>query len=89
MSEARPVIPLAYQRKEAAAALGVSPDTFDRYIRPRLACVYIGATRLWSVAELERWLAEATPTPVVSARNAKRPRTVGAAGGMAHEESAS
>jgi predicted DNA-binding transcriptional regulator AlpA len=48
---------LALQRKEAAAALGVAVDTFDRHIRPDLRCVYVGGVRLWPVAEIERWLA--------------------------------
>lgn len=49
-------VTLALQRKEAAAALGVGVDTFDRHIRPELRCVYVGDVRLWPVAELERWL---------------------------------
>ena len=49
---------LALQRKEAAAALGVGVDTFDRYIRPHLRCVYVGGVRLWPVAEIERWLVD-------------------------------
>jgi hypothetical protein len=48
---------LALQRKEAAAALGVGVDTFDRHIRPALRCVYVGDIRLWPVTELETWLA--------------------------------
>jgi hypothetical protein len=49
---------IAFQRREAAAALSVGVDTFDRHIRPQLRCVYVGDVRLWRVAELERWLAE-------------------------------
>ena len=64
---------LALQRKEAAAALGIGVDSFDRHVRPHIACTYIGSTRLWTVAELERWLAGATTYPVGSGRNAKRP----------------
>jgi len=83
MSDGPPIAPLAYQRKEAAAALGVSVDTFDRHIRPHLRCVYVGDTRLWPVSELERWLAQAAAIPVVCVPHTKRPRTVDAAGGMA------
>ena len=50
------MVRLALQRKEAAAALGVGVDTFDRYVRPQLRCVYVGDVRLWLVADLERWL---------------------------------
>jgi hypothetical protein len=54
---------LALQRKEAAAALGVSVDTFDRYVRPWLRCVYVGDVRLWPIAELERFLANGAMMP--------------------------
>ena len=47
---------LALQRKEAAAALGVGVDTFDRHVRPHLKVVYVGDLRLWPLSELERWL---------------------------------
>jgi len=49
---------LALQRKEAAAALNVGVDTFDRHIRPHLQVVYVGDLRLWPVSELRRWLDE-------------------------------
>ena len=58
------VMPLAYQRPQAAEALGVSDDFFDREIREQLACVYVGTLRLWSVRELERWIAENTIDPL-------------------------
>lgn len=54
---------LALQRKEAAAALSVSGDTFDRHIRPHLRCVYVGGLRLWPVAELERFLLREATEP--------------------------
>jgi hypothetical protein len=57
---------LAYQRKDAAAALGLSVDSFDRHVRPTLKCVYVGDTRLWPVKELERWLAERAMIPGTS-----------------------
>lgn len=82
------MIRLALQRKDAAAALGVSVDTFDRQVRPYIKCVYIG-NRVWPVSELERFLAEAAVTPVVSLQNAKRPRAAGTAGGMAQRSTAS
>lgn len=68
---------LALQRKDAAAALGISVDSFDRHVRPELKCVYIGDTRLWPVAELERWLAARAMMPGTSSA----PATVGAARG--------
>jgi hypothetical protein len=54
---------LALQRREAAAALGVGVDTFDRHVRPLLKCVYVGDLRLWPVAELERYLDEQALRP--------------------------
>lgn len=54
---------LALQRWEAAAALGVGVDTFDRHIRPLLKCVYVGDLRLWPIAELERFLCEQARRP--------------------------
>ena len=52
----KPLVPLAYQRAQAALALGVSEDFFDKHIRPYVKAVYVGSLRLWSVNELQRWL---------------------------------
>ena len=49
---------LAYSPDEAAGALGVSRDYFDRHVMPELRVVRRGRLRLIPVAELERWLAE-------------------------------
>jgi excisionase family DNA binding protein len=50
---------LAYQVPgEAAEALGISVDSFDRYVRHELRIVRRGRLRLVSAAELERWLDE-------------------------------
>lgn len=76
---------LALQRKEAAEALGVSGDTFDRHIRPELRCVYVGDLRLWPVAELERWLDRTAADPVPSIGSKKRRGAGATAPGMAQE----
>jgi excisionase family DNA binding protein len=47
---------LALTRAEAAASLGVSLDSFERYIQGDLRLVRRGRLRLVPVAELERWL---------------------------------
>jgi hypothetical protein len=47
---------LALQRKEAAEALGIAVDTFDRYVKPALNAVYVGSIRLYPIVELEQWL---------------------------------
>jgi excisionase family DNA binding protein len=49
--------PLAVQQGEAARLLGVSADTFARYIAPELRAVRLtGKLKLYPVSELERWL---------------------------------
>jgi excisionase family DNA binding protein len=47
---------LAFTRAEAAAAIGVSLDSFERYVQPELRLVRRGRLRLIPVAELSRWL---------------------------------
>lgn len=57
----RPVDPVrrvAYTRAEAAAALGVSVDTFERHVQPFIKVVPCGQLVLVPPAELERWLRE-------------------------------
>ena len=49
---------LALSLDEAAAALGVSPDLFDAYIRPKLRLVPVGRRRIVPVSELKRYLDE-------------------------------
>jgi len=47
---------LALSIDEAAAALGISRDHFDRHVLPRVKVVPIGRRRLVPVRELERYL---------------------------------
>lgn len=47
---------LAVNKTQAAEALGVSVDYFDRHIAVDLRCVRRGRRRLYPVAELHRWL---------------------------------
>lgn len=49
---------LAVNRREAAAALGISEDSFARYVAAEVQCVRRGSLRLYPLAELERWLAD-------------------------------
>jgi hypothetical protein len=49
---------LALSRTEAAAAIGMSVDSFERYVQPELKIVRVGRMRLIQVRELERWLQE-------------------------------
>lgn len=52
----RTVPRLALNQQEAAAALGVSVDHFERHVKPELSYVMAGSRRLYPVAELQRWL---------------------------------
>ena len=47
---------LALTRSEAAAAIAMSVDSFERYVQPELKVVRVGRMRLIQVRELERWL---------------------------------
>jgi len=58
---------IALTRTEAAAALGCSPTFFDERIRPELRCIRRGSAVLWAVAELERWAADSSETPLQEA----------------------
>src|SRR4051794_17140968 len=54
-----PVPRIALDRDEAAAALGMSLRTFERYVQPHVPMLRLGTKRLVPVAELERWAHEA------------------------------
>jgi len=45
-------------REEAASALGMSLDSFERHVQPDLRIVRCGRLRLVPVAELDRWARE-------------------------------
>ncbi len=49
---------LAFTRAEAASALGMSINSFERHVQPELRLVRRGKLRLIPLAELERWLEE-------------------------------
>jgi hypothetical protein len=73
---------LAVQRRRAAEALDISPDTFDRWVRPDLPVVYIGGVQVWLIDHRRRWLERNACGTI--AVNPKRPRAAETAGGMAH-----
>jgi hypothetical protein len=56
--EVAPIPRLALSREEAAAALGMSLDSFERHVQPTMRLVRLGRMRLVPVRELERWLDE-------------------------------
>jgi hypothetical protein len=45
-------------KAEAAAALGISIDSFERHVQPELRVIRRGRMRLIPCGELERWAAE-------------------------------
>jgi excisionase family DNA binding protein len=47
---------VALTRAEAASALGISVDSFERYVQPEIRHIRRGRLRLVPVRELERWL---------------------------------
>jgi hypothetical protein len=49
---------LALTKREAAAALGMSVDSFERHVQPELRVVRRGRLRLFALTEIERWLRE-------------------------------
>ncbi len=51
---------LALTRSEAAAALGISVDSFERFVQDEVRHIRRGRLRLIPVAELERWLRSPT-----------------------------
>ena len=55
---------LALRKPEAAAALGVSDETFDRYVRPTLPVADAGTVRLYPVTALAAWLEQNARAPV-------------------------
>lgn len=50
---------VALTKPEAAAALGMSIDSFDRHVAPEIRIIRRGKLRLIPVAELVRWAAAA------------------------------
>jgi hypothetical protein len=59
---------LALSKSEAAEALGLSTDSFERHVQDELRCVYVGRRRLYPVGELQRWLERQAVRPVPAVR---------------------
>lgn len=65
MRREQPIVPrLALRKEEAAQALGISDESFDRYVKPHLRVVRWGSMRLYPVAELERILHDLAELPL-------------------------
>jgi len=49
--------PRLLSRKRAARRLGISPCSFDKYVRPSVPPpLQIGRLKLWDVSALDRWV---------------------------------
>jgi excisionase family DNA binding protein len=55
---------LALRREEAARALGISDESFDRYIRAELPVVRVGTLRLYPVDAVTEWLRDRQSAPI-------------------------
>jgi len=53
-----PIPRVALTREEAAAAIGMSLDSFERHVQPDVRLIRRGKLRLVPVRELERWCEE-------------------------------
>jgi hypothetical protein len=62
----RSAVRLALGLDEAAAALGLSRDSFERHVLQHLAVVRIGRRRLIAVDELRRYLRDASTPPTAA-----------------------
>ena len=51
----RPIPRIALDREEAAASLGMSVDSLDRYVSPSVRVIRRGKLRLIPVSELDAW----------------------------------
>ena len=47
--------PVAVTREDAARALGMSLDSFERFVQPEIKLIRKGRMRLVPVAELQMW----------------------------------
>ena len=59
VSAIAPVPRVALTRDEAAAALGIGLDSFERYVQPDIRMIRWGRLRLVTLAELERFADQA------------------------------
>jgi hypothetical protein len=58
VSDLAPIPRLALTREDAATALDMSLDSFERHVQPSIRMCRLGRMRLVPVRELERWLEE-------------------------------
>ncbi|HEU0023734.1 MAG TPA: hypothetical protein VFQ12_03845 [Thermoleophilaceae bacterium] len=49
------LVPVAVTREDAARALGMSLDSFERFVQPEIKLIRKGRLRLVPVEELRKW----------------------------------
>ena len=54
---------LLLTRQEAARKLGMSLNSFKRYVQPHLPCVYVGQLRQYRPVDLQKWIDDNTSPP--------------------------
>lgn len=69
---------IALKREDAAEAIGMSLDSFERYVQPELRLIRRGRLVLVGVGELERWCEE-NAAPTIGVWSAPTGRDGGAA----------
>lgn len=52
------IVPIALPKPAAAEALGMSVDSFERYVQADVRCIRRGRLRLYPVTELQKWVDE-------------------------------
>ena len=52
-------------REEAARSLGISLDSFERYVQGEVRCVRKGRLRLVPLRDLERWVEANAERPLI------------------------
>lgn len=65
---------LTLTRTEAARTLGISMDSFERYVQPEVRAVVRGRLRLYPLTELERWVEQNSIAPGVPSPSVGRAR---------------
>ncbi|MDO8213539.1 hypothetical protein [Conexibacter sp. CPCC 206217] len=71
------VVPIAYQRQEAAFALGLSPNQFDK-VRDELPSYLVGGTKFFPVWGLDEWTRrQVARSPAATIRRKRKGRADG------------
>ena len=58
--------PLAVSIEEAASALSISRDSFERHVMPHLRLLRVGRRLLVPMCELDRWIEREMAIPLVA-----------------------